>query len=215
MIVVLALAFTLACVVGSAFRLWYVVEATPIDPSTLTAGLRRDKSRLPPNAVRLFGEAAAAVPGADWERDVARAFSQADDVRLALLGEAMTELDFRARRWVRVPRVCASLASSFGFLLATVALRVGLSDLVGTLDPEEVVSVNAAVLDAIDVAAIGLVGTAFCIAIQYRARTAAASRLSEGERFVELLEALAARDGGALAPTEPRASVDALQTTVT
>jgi hypothetical protein len=214
-ILVLALAFTLACVGASALRLSYVIEATPFDPASLVAGLRGGGAMLGPDALGVFDAAAERTPGAGWERNVAMAMVQSQDLRPATLGESMTELDFLTRRWASVPRVCASLASSFGFLLATVALRVGLSRLAGTLDPDEVVSVNAAVLDAIDAAAIGLVGTAFCIAIQHRARAAVAARLLGAERFVELLEGLESGDSGPLAQAGARASVGSLHSTVT
>jgi alkylhydroperoxidase family enzyme len=102
----------------------------------------------------------------------------------------MTDLDFRSRRWAKVPRVTASLSSTFGFLLATMALRVGLSDLVGALDDSTVLSVNSAVLDAVDVAAIGLVGAAFCVAVHARARAALTERLRDADRLVDLLERL-------------------------
>ena len=190
MVLALALAFTLACVAASAVRLLYVTGATPVDPSAFVAAVRAAGDGSAPASLAALDTALRGLPEAEWERDVVRAMGEPTELRPALIGEAMTDLDFRARRWLRVPRVCASLSSSFGFLLATIALRVGLSDLAGTLDPDEVFSVNAAVLDAIDVAALGLVGTAFCIAIQYRARTALAARLAGAERFVELVESL-------------------------
>jgi hypothetical protein len=212
-VLALALAFTLGCVAASALRLSYVIGATPVDPSAFVAGARAADERSTPVSLAALDAWLTGLPGTDWERDVVRAMGEPSELRPALIGEAMTDLDFRARRWLRVPRVCASLSSSFGFLLATIALRVGLSDLAGTLDPEEVFTVNAAVLDAIDVAALGLVGTAFCIAIQYRARTALAVRLAGAERFVDLMESLGARGGEALADGPPRGSVRASQAT--
>jgi hypothetical protein len=65
--------------------------------------------------------------------------------------------------------------------------------------------VNAAVLDAVDVAAVGLVGAAFCIAFQFRARVALAARLSGADRFIEALEGL--DDGAALVRATARGSV--------
>jgi hypothetical protein len=212
-ILVVALFFTFGCVLASLARLFYVVVATPVDPSSLAARLRTAKADLPPDPLRALDHALDAIPRADWERDLVRGLMQPAEPRAARVGEAMTELDFLLRRWARVPRVCASLASSFGFLLATVALRVGLSDLAGTLDSDQVLSVNGAVLDAIDVAAVGLVGTAFCIAIQYRGRAAVGVRLAGAERLVEVLEGFEDAHGGALAATAARASVDAPKTT--
>jgi hypothetical protein len=204
-ILVLALLFTAGCVGASGRRLFYVVGATPIDAASLATSLRRDKNKLQPHALALIASVLGKTIGMEWERDVVVALSQPVADRPALLGEAMTELDFRARRWFRVPRVSASLSSSFGFLLATLALRVGLSDLVGTLDAPRIFSVDAAVFDAVDVAAVGLVGAAFCIAFQYRSRVALAARLSGVDRLVEVLEGL--DDGAALVQVVGRGSV--------
>ena len=113
-------------------RLAFVVEPTPIDDGLLATRLRASNAgTVCTRSVRL-ARALESDERLDWERSVAAALGERSDVRAALLGEAMTELDFRARRWLRVPRVCASLASSFGFLLATVALRVGLADMAGS-----------------------------------------------------------------------------------
>ena len=211
MIVVVALAFTVACVVASFRRLGYVVEATPFDPARLATSMRGARGALHRRALPSLGALLVAVPGADWEREMVEALIHSSVVRSALLGEAMTELDFLARRWSRVPRVAASLASSFGFLLATIALRIGLSDLSGPLNDAQVFSVNSAVLDAIDVAAVGLVGAAFCVAIHYRARGAYALRVAGADRLVEFLEGVAEGDGGALVCVVPRATVDSAQ----
>jgi hypothetical protein len=210
MILFIALVFTTGCVAASVRRLFFVIEATPLDPGTLVASLRRRRLELPSSALRELATAFESVEGAAWEVDVVRALEEPEDARPALLGEAMTDLDFLTRRWARVPRVSASLASSFGFLLATVALRVGLSDLVGTLDESQVLSVSSAVLDAVDVAAVGLVGAAFCIALQYRARAALSERLKGAERFVELIESFTLR--GHFAQPAGHASVAPPQT---
>jgi len=189
-ILAVAIVFTLTCALASARRLKYVLEITAIDAGGL-ASLLRPRSKLAPGVLRRLEAGLTEIPEADWERELVTALGQPPDVRPAFVGETLTELDFRARRWSKVPRVAASLASSFGFLLATVALRVGLSGLVGELDDERVLSVNGAVLDALDVAAVGLVGAAICIAIHYRARSALASRLKGIDQLVELLESAA------------------------
>jgi hypothetical protein len=202
MILVLAIAAILGCIAASASRLRFVIHATPFDPTRLEAGVRKMKGRLGALAAALGdGEDAA------WERELVGALRAPPDERPALLGEAMTELDFRLRRWAKVPRVCASLGTSFAFLLATVALRVGLSDLVGALDEARVLAVNDAVLDAVDVVAVGLVGAAFCIAIQVQARRALASRREGSDLLVERLEQLADLDPRALATDPGHATV--------
>jgi hypothetical protein len=65
-----------------------------------------------------------------------------------------------------------------------------------------------------DVAAIGLAGAAFCIAIQMRSRKAASSRAQAVDRFVERLErstepagAAITSAGAALAPATDRLSL--------
>jgi len=207
LILLLAIVASLACVAASGFRLHLVVLGTVVDPGRLEAGLRALSRQPGGGRIPALRAAVGDSPDAEWERDVLAALEAPSEDRAAFLGEAMTELDFRLRRWAKVPRVCASLGTSFAFLLATVALRVGLSDLVGTLDEARVLSVNDAVLDAVDVAAVGLVGAAFCIAIQVQARKALAVRREGSDDLVEVLELLADADRAALATTEGRATV--------
>ena len=206
MILAVAILFTLTCALGSARRLKYVLEITAVDAGVL-ASVLRPRSKLRPGFLQKLQAAFGEIPEADWERELVTALGQPADVRPALVGETMTELDYRVRRWSKVPRVAASLASSFGFLLATVALRVGLSGLVGELDDERVLSVDGAVLDAMDVAAVGLVGAALCIAIHYRARSALAGRLKGIDQLVELLESAAEDEATPLVAAEGHASV--------
>ncbi len=192
---------------ASARRLRYVVELTPIDDGALAgclAGRASSPPPLPALAARL-----AALPDADWERGVLAAVEHGQESRAAMLGESMTELDFRARRWARVPRVCASLASSFGFLLATVSLRVGLANVVSPAGESTEVSVNTAVLDAVDVVAIGLVGAAFCAAIQYRSRALLSLRMTGAGRLVDLLDSLSPEAVSPLAAGGGRGSLPA------
>lgn len=207
MILVVALAFALACVVASARRLQHVVELTIVDAGALVAGLRSHTAQRPD---QLFGRLESAlrdVPGADWELELVQAFRNTGDLRTALVGEAMTELDFRVRRWAKVPRLGASVASSFGFLLATLALRAGLGRLGGDFDESTVLTMNDAVFDAMDVAAVGLVGAALCVAIQFRARGSLASRILGADQLVDFLERLGDRDATPLAATSGHGSV--------
>ena len=132
----------------------------------------------------------ASVPEADWERDLVEALSAAPDVRAALVNEQLTELDYRIQRWARVPRVCASIATSFGFMLATLVLRDGLAD-TGDV-PIEVgeLVLRGLVGDALTVGAMGIVGTAFCIGAQSEARRIARARIAGADKLVERLEGL-------------------------
>ena len=207
MILVLGLLFTAGCVAVSARRLFCVVELTPFDHASLAAALRERRPRLPAEPLHALEVVLSEMPGADWEREAAAALGRHAAGCQALVGELMTELDARAQRWARAPRVCASLASSFGFLLATVALLGGLSELEGQTGGASAGFVMAGVFDALDVVAVGMVGVAFCLAIQRRARAAVTMRLAAADRFVDVLESLSVGEGSALAEQGARASV--------
>jgi hypothetical protein len=123
-------------------------------------------------------------PGTDWERDLFEALDAPDPARIALVNEQLTELDYRAQGWGRVPRVCASISTSFGFLLAfaMVARLASATDL----------DVGAAITGAINVVAVGVAGAAFCIAAQGRAGKIARERLAATDRLVSYLEGFVA-----------------------
>jgi len=182
-------------VAASARRLRYVIELTPFDDGMLADGLRDLAGAVHPGAL---DAALAGFPDSDWERSLTEALQRPEaDARAAMLGESMTELDFRTRRWARVPRVAASLSSSCGFLLATFGLRIGLSSLLGgSAATSADVVVDGAVLDAIDAVALGLAGAAMCSAVQRAAREALSRRLAGALRLADRLERLA--DGVAL-----------------
>jgi hypothetical protein len=192
MLTLVALLIALACVAASARRLVFAITATALDPAILAASLRGDGGRA------LFDDLRAAVervPEADWERAVAHATEKPRDERTALVNEQLMELDYRVARWARVPRVCASIATSSGFLLATLVLCRELTDSRDPVQGASEAAMHAAVTDAINVAAIGLAGAAFCIAIQFRARRVAAARAQATDKLVERLEALSAPAG--------------------
>lgn len=173
----------LACAGASARRLWIAANPTALEPETLLKALERE-----PRALQAFQRLATATETADWERDLAEAMTSTSAHRAALVNEQLTELDRRMQRWVRVPRVCASVSTSFGFLLATLVLRRGLTD-AGSL-PADVgeLAVRGLIADALTVAALGIVGTAFCVAAQAQARRMVASRAQAADRLIERLE---------------------------
>lgn len=130
-------------------------------------------------------------PAADWERDLLEALAAPTAQRAALVNEQLTELDYRIQRWSRVPRVCASIATSAGFMLATLILRQGLADSSEDV-PAEVgeMIVNGLVGDALTVGVMGMVGTAFCIGALTEARRIAKAHAAAADRLVERLEDL-------------------------
>ncbi|MBX3186878.1 MAG: hypothetical protein KF819_07685 [Labilithrix sp.] len=183
---ILAAIVALGCVFASARRIWLAANATALHPDVVVDALKNEGGDL--EKLRLLVEA---DPRADWERDLLAAIHAPAEQRVALVNEQLGELDYRLQRWSRVPRVCASMATSFGFLLATLVLRRGLVD-AGEL-PSDIgeLLIRGLVGDALTVVAMGVVGTAFCVAAQGVAKRIAKSRAVAADRLVERLEALA------------------------
>jgi hypothetical protein len=180
-----------ACVVASARRLAQAVALTALHPEPVLEALRGD---LP---VDVRGRLCAVLGGDDrfaWEQGLLEAFAPSDArLRDALVNEQLTELDGRAQRWARIPRVCASVATSAGFLLASVVLVQGLAVSPGDADPTG----NRAVVEgALDAVAIGIAGASFCFAVHVRARRIVRDRLAAVGRLVVRLESVASETGG-------------------
>jgi hypothetical protein len=184
-----AVLVALACAAASARRVWFAANATALHPEDLYAALAKAKG---PDAIVALRELVANEPAADWERDLLDALTAPVSQRIALVNEQLTELDYRIQRWARVPRVCASIATSFGFMLATLVLREGLAD-TGEV-PVEVgeMILKGLVADALMVGAMGLIGTAFCIGAQTEAKRIAKARSVGADKLVERLEELLA-----------------------
>jgi hypothetical protein len=176
-----------ACAAASARRVWFAANATALHPEDIHAALASAKG---PEAITALRELVANEPDADWERELLDALTAPVAHRIALVNEQLTELDYRIQRWARVPRVCASIATSFGFMLATLVLRKGLAD-TGDV-PIEVgeMVLKGLVADALMVGAMGLIGTAFCIGAQSEARRIAKGRSVGADKLVERLEEL-------------------------
>ena len=153
--------------------MWLATAPTALDPRDVVEALNRGVT-LP--ELRALAER---EPSADWERDLFGALSVPEpDARAALVNEQLTELDLRMKRWERVPRVCASVATSVGILLGTMVLRRGLAES-DALTEEFVWSV---LNDAISVVSFGIVGTAFCIGAHAHARRVVGARLEAADR---------------------------------
>jgi hypothetical protein len=167
---------------------WFAANATALHPDDVVHALARARG---PEAIDRLRALVAKEPAADWERDLLDALGSPPAQRVALVNEQLTELDYRIQRWARVPRVCASIATSSGFMLATLVLRNGLAADPGDLpsDAGELI-VNGLVGNALTVAAMGIIGTAFCIAAHAEARRIAKARMKGADRLVERLEAL-------------------------
>ena len=183
-----AISIALGCVAASARRLVFAIAPTGLDPGALLDALRGDAGRARyPSMIRVI----ETTPAAAWERDLVAALGRPKEERAALVNEQLGEFDYLVGKWARVPRVCASIATSGGFLLASVGLR---NDLAVASDlPVELrnFAFRAAMMNALNVISIGVAGTIFCIALQVRARSAAKARREQTDKLVDRLEALA------------------------
>lgn len=167
---------TLLCAAASLERLRRALGVTTLDPDVLTRVAERDGPEALVARLAAWTEAeGASTPDDAFERSLvalagpspagARALGQGhvDDEahRTAVLAEALLELEQRARAWGKVPRVCASVATTSGFLLASLALRQGLA--AGALGADlRQLFFTGLVGQAIAVVALGIAGATFC-----------------------------------------------------
>jgi hypothetical protein len=167
---VLSALVALACSIASAWRLVWAFDATGLDPKLLRDALRAEGGdSLGRELRRAFAPWIAALLGATEQPPGA--------ARDTLIDEQVLELDWRLSRGSRVPRGCARIASSSGFLFASLALVRALS--AATED------VNAALTSALDSFSVGLAGTSFCIAVHMRARRLLREMRADAARLVE------------------------------
>jgi hypothetical protein len=180
MLSLLAGLVALGCAAASAYRLELAVCPTSLDPALLTDALSEDGAG---NWMRLRDAIVArALP---WESALFAAFAEESDAaREGSLSEYLLELDWQSQRLSRVPRVCASIATSAGFLFASIALMGGLAA------PEPA---TAGVLtSALNSLSLGIAGTSFCVAVHLRVRRVIRKRLASTHRLVDQLRALVA-----------------------
>jgi len=169
----------LACVIASARRLAWAVAPTSLDAGLVLDAVRDGKDW------RRVRDAIAAQPEPTWERDLFLALTESDPrSRDALVTEQLLELDWTAQRWAPVPRVCASIATSAGFLFGCIALLQGLA-----LPSEEgsAAALGGSLFAALDALTIGIAGTAFCVAVHLRTRRVVRERHQVTERLVARL----------------------------
>ncbi len=160
-----------------------VVAPTPLDLALM------EKALVDGASVARLREALSQRPDLTWERELVEAASSGSDeaAREALLGEPLSELDWSLERWDRVPRVCASVASSAGFLCATVAV---IEALAMPSDPEAGPVLGRVLAAALGAFTVGLVGTSFCAAVHLRTRGLGKARMAAADRLVERLVSL-------------------------
>ena len=173
------------CVAASARRLLFAVDATSLDPKLL-------RDAIDACGAAAIADAIANEPRAIWEREVFAAAKLSDAQQAAAMNEALSEVDFRLARWSRVPRVCASISSSTGFLCGAMALRSGLAQVDLVTDAAIDQTLNGAVAHALGVAAFGLAATVTCIALDSEARKIIKSQRLAADLLIERLERSAA-----------------------
>jgi hypothetical protein len=205
--IVLSALVAAACVFASALRLGRAVSPTSLHPRLLA-----DAVAARPAALEGLGGALARAAETDerlqWERDLWAAIAAPAGVREAAIGEQLTELDGSVHRWARVPAVCARVATSSSFLLASILLVRALAVEAG-IEPES--AVRSALVSAVDSLAIGIAGASFCVAVHVRARRVLRDRLAAIDQLVTRLRAAADHAGSAANPGQ--AAETALQPT--
>jgi hypothetical protein len=173
------------CVLASLRRLATSVAPTSLDADTL----RQAVTSVP--ALRRLRDAIGDDPDLPWERGLFAAFEERDGPsRDALVNEQLTELDGVAGSWARVPRVCASVATSAGFLLACMALLKALAA------PGPDGAIVSAMVSAIDAFSIGIAAGALCAVIHVRARRASRRSMAAIDALVERMQVLSRETGG-------------------
>lgn len=180
MLTLLSAIVAIGCILVTARRLAWAVAPTALDAQVLTEQLRARGE----GTAKALRDAARARPELGWDRDLFEALAAPDDARRdALVEEQLLELDWLVRRWSRVPRVCASIATSAGFFFASIALLRGLAS--------EDANVNASLLSALDALAVGIAATSFCAAVDLRTRRLPAQRLAAADKLIERVRSTA------------------------
>jgi hypothetical protein len=184
----------LACVVASGRRLAHAVAPTGLDPRMVAKALEQEAGEKGVAVLRALRSAAATDGRLQWESELFAAFDEADErQRDALVNEQLLELEGRLARSSRVPRVCASIATSAGLLLGTLALVRGLA----TPPEEGGIASQGALSSALAAVSLGIAATAFCVAVHVRAGRIAAERRAAFDDLVALLQRLRSGASGA------------------
>ena len=168
----------IGCVTASARRLLFAIAPTPFDAAILRHAIDQgDREKI-----------RALVASSDWEKDVFEAASLDGEERAARMNEALSEIDHRLGTWSRVPRVCASVASSSGFLCGAMALRAGLAEVDSAPDAGIDNVLHGAVGSALGVAALGIAAAVACVALDSEAKKAVRAKRLAADLLVERLE---------------------------
>jgi hypothetical protein len=103
-----------------------------------------------------------------------------EPTRSARINELLTELEVLSGRWDSVPRACARLSSSAGFLFATIVLLEALAP--GQDEPRDL---HASLWTAVGALVAGVVAAAVCAAVHVRATAARKGAAQAADRLVQ------------------------------
>ncbi len=179
MVEIIAALVSLGCIAASLRRLRLAIAPSEFDVRMLddAIGSRDDLKKL----------RAALETHAGWERDLLAAALDDDPARAgAEIEEQVLDADWATQRWGRVPRVCASVATSLGFLCAAVVLIQGL----GATDMSTLES-GSILRSALDALALGIVGMGVSVAVHLRARAVTRNRREAVDHLADKLRRLA------------------------
>jgi len=177
----------LACVIASARRLAWAVAPIGLEPRLVLEALEGEGARTALRSLRAILESSGDAFA--WERDLLAAFDEADErQREARVNEQLLELERRMAHSARVPRVCASIASSAGLLFGSLSLVQGLGLPAGD---DAAGATRAALSSALGAVSLGIAATAFCVAIHVRAARVSVQRRAAIDELVIRLQRLA------------------------
>jgi hypothetical protein len=175
----------LGCVLASVRRLALAAEATELDPDLVLTAL----DEAAPARWVAFRDAVASRDDLPWAQAMFGALREPDvRARAAGIDEQVLDLEWRLQRWSPVPRVCASIATSAGFLFAAIGLLQGLTPAADSAE------VRAALMSSLNSLLVGVAATVFCGVVHLRTRRATRARMAAAERLVARLRSEASTD---------------------
>ncbi len=184
----------MACVAASGRRLAWAIAPMALHPRLLQKALDGGDGVAVCRSLRR--ELARSDNRFAWERELFEAFDEPEGhVRDARINEQIIELEGRTERWSRVPRVCASIGTSAGFLLASIALVKGL-DVPNGEDGAGTMAIDGALYSALGALSLGIAATSFCAAVHVRAAKVSRERRAAIDQLVERLERLRSMSDG-------------------
>ena len=172
----------LACVGAAARRLAWAVAPIGLEPRVLFEALEGERAFAVAGALR---SELSSDPRFAWERNLLFAFDEPEGPkRDALVNEQLLDFEGRTDRWVRAPRVCASIGTSVGLFFGSIALLQGIALPEGE---EAAGAIREALSSALGAVSLGIAATSFCIAIQGRAARSSKDRRAAIDALVERL----------------------------